>query len=321
MVEPNLQTIPRGHGSDDEAEVQRWVKETFVAPVGSLFWSRDFSAIEAILVGYFAGSARYIKAAKLGIHAYLCSHVLRQPTDLSWTDDRIQSYHKELKGANPVLYDTCKRICHGSNYAMTPQKMRDEYPETFPTIKDARELQGMYFELFPEIKTWHKDLCTRVDGTKRKEGEQGEEVNPWTLGVCWVQNPFGYIHRFYNTLDWERIEIEEGEFRWVKSLGEDAKRLISFLPQSTAAAIIKKSGKALWYDYPTVGYTMRLWIHDEILGEAGWDLIDQCLATSKTVMEAPIEELPLDPRWGMGEHLTIPTEGKVGHTWADMKGA
>ena len=140
-----------------------------------------------------------------------------------------------------------------------------------------------------------------------------EPVDPWSLGVCYARNPFGYVHHFYNVLDWEKINNE-----WFSSFGQDAPRLVSFLPQSTAAAIIKKAAKRIYYDFPQVGETLRLLIHDSIFGEAREREIDECLRVSAEVMEAPIQELPLDPAWGMGEFLTINTEAKVGKSGGSM---
>lgn len=305
--DPNLQNIPRGGGLD------QFVKDIFVAPQGFLFWERDFSAIEAVLVGYFAGSPAYIRFAKLGVHDFLASHMLGRPADLSWSNEDLRAFFKDIKTNHRVKRDEAKRVVHGSNYMMTPRRMHELYPETFTTTKQAAELQGLYFDLFPEIRKWHRDICIRVDGSKRRSGEDVANPDPWTLGVCFARNPFGYVHRFYNVLDWERIGNE-----WVHSFGEDAKRLVSFLPQSTAAAIIKASAKRLYYEFPWVGETLRLLIHDSILGESREGDIERCLEISQLVMEAPIPELPLDPTWEMGEYLTIGTEAKVGRSWGEM---
>jgi hypothetical protein len=312
MHDPNLQQIPRGN----QSKYAKMVKECFVAPEGSLFWERDFSAIEAVLVGYFSGSRDYTRFAKLGVHAYLASHIARRPADLTWSDDDLRRYFGLLKKEEPIIYDTAKRVVHGSNYMMTPRKMSFDAPKFFPTIKSAAALQGLYFELFPAIRQWHQSLCERVDAARVRstEGLDGAQPTPWALGVAHVRNPFGYTHRFYNVLDWEK---RAGE--WWSSYGEDAKRLISFLPQSTAACIIKSAGRRLWRDYPETGSTMRLWIHDSIVGECGEAQVAMCLEQSQRVMEAPIEELPLDPEWGMGSHLSIGTEAKTGATWASMK--
>lgn len=317
-VDPNLQNIPRG----TDSEVEHWVKEIFVAPPGKVFWARDYSGIEAVLVGYFSGCARYTRLAKLGVHAFVASHIIKSPADLGWDNATLGSYFKELKAKDKRdktgIYDKAKRTVHASNYMVSPTKLVFEYPEIFPTKKEAVHLQSLYFDLFPEIRNWHKDLCLRVDGTKRRAGDTPLNPDPWTLGVCHAINPFGYLHRFYNVLDWVK---DENKSEWLWEFGEDAKRLISFLPQSTAAAILKRSAKRLWTEfYPTVGESMRLLIHDEIFGETtpGYDL-EQCLNVSQLVMESPIRELPLDPTWGMGEYLSIGTEAKVGVTWADMK--
>ena len=312
--DPNLQNIPRGGKGDN---VESWVKECFVAGDGLLFWERDFSAIEAVLVGYFAGSPTYTKFAKLGVHDFFTSHLLGIPADPKWSDDDLRAYFKKHTKGTPER-DVAKRVVHLSNYMGTPTRMAYEYPETFPKPKDAARLQGLYFELFPEIRKWHQDLCVRVDGAKQRQAVDQEAVDPWTLGVCFARNPFGYVHRFYNVLDWEPVIHDDGKKEWFWSYGEDAKRLVSFLPQSTAAAIIKRAAKRIFYDHYSVGETLRLLIHDSILGEVCEDEVDRCLEISQKVMEAPIEELPLDPSWGMGEYLTIGTEAKVGKSWGSM---
>lgn len=312
--DPNLQNIPRG-GEDDDPET--WVKQCFVAGEGCVFWERDFSAIEAVLVGYFAGSPNYTRFAKLGVHDYLTSHMVNQPADLSWSDTQLREYFKAIKRDHKRVRDAAKRVVHGSNYLMSARRMHELYPEYFPSTKDAARLQELYFDLFPEIRKWHRDLCNRVDGTKRRSGDGDSEsgdIDPWTLGVCYARNPFGYVHHFYNVLDWEKVGSE-----WVSTYGDDAKRLVSFLPQSTAAAIIKQAAKKLFYEFPWVGQTLRLLIHDSILGEATEQELETCLKVSKEVMEAPIPELPLDPQWGMGEFLSIGTEAKVGRVWGEMK--
>jgi DNA polymerase I-like protein with 3'-5' exonuclease and polymerase domains len=69
--DPNMQNIPRGGAGEDN-----WVKEMFVAPEGSTFWERDFSGIEAVLVGYFAGSPGYTRLAKRDVHSFYTAYAL-----------------------------------------------------------------------------------------------------------------------------------------------------------------------------------------------------------------------------------------------------
>lgn len=317
-VDPNLQNIPRGGG------LSKYVKDFFVAPAGYQFWERDFSGIEAVLVGYFAGSRSYVRLAKTDIHSFYTAYGLHaldgrvssnDLPDLSWDDTRLRvrlaEIKKEFKLDRNELF---KHLVHGANFLQSPagaqKKIFKETQVAHPVAKIAR-VMGVYFELFPEIRQWHKDLCQRVDGSRNRDGDDSD-VN-YGFGVCYARNPFGYVHRFYNVLDWEKIDG-----KWYSTYGEDAKRLVSFLPQSTAAAIIKAAARRIWNEFPWCGQTLRLLIHDSIFGEAEQSEVEMCLQISKSVMEAPIPELPLDPAWGMGDYLTIGTEAKVGRVWSEM---
>lgn len=317
-----MQNIPRGGKG-----IENWVKEFFVAPAGSTFWERDFSGIEARLVGWFSGSRRYTYVTGIDVHSFYTAYALNaldgrvsgnDLPDIEWEESRLRSRLKEIKREfgheRNSLY---KHLVHGANYLQSPNGAQKHiFKETGVAydIGIIRKVMGVYFELFPEISTWHRELCERVDGTKRREQDGDENLDPWSLGVCYARNPFGYVHHFYNVLDWEKIDG-----KWYSTFGEDAKRLVSFLPQSTAAAIIKQAAKRLYYEYPWVGETLRLLIHDSILGEAAETETERCLEVSKQVMETPIKELPLDPEWGMGEFLVINSEAKVGRSWGAME--
>lgn len=320
--DPNLQNIPRGSKG-----YARFVKEIFVAPPGSVFWERDFSGIEAVLVGYFAGSKNYVRLAKLDVHSFYTAHALHMLDgsvsvadlpDLSWEDDRLVRRLKEIKKEFSLpRNDLFKHLIHGANYLQSPKGAQDLiFKRTMKgyDIKTIAKLMGIYFELFSEISKWHTDLCNRVDGAKLRAGDvEQSEIDPWSLGVCYARNPFGYVHHFYNVLDWDKVDG-----KWYSSKGEDAKRLVSFLPQSTAAAIIKQAAKRIYNETPWIGQTLRLLIHDSILGECSEGDLENCLNTSRIIMESPIPELPLDPTWNMGESLVIGSEAKVGQSWGSM---
>lgn len=320
-VEPNMQQIPRG-GSIEE----KYVKDMFVAPSGSTFWARDFSGIEARLVGYLSGSERYTRLTGIDIHSFYTIHALHELKgvwsandlpDTNWSESKLKDclgqVKREFKSERNNLY---KHLVHGANYLQTPhgavKKIFKDTGQVYE-VSQVAKVMNVYFELFPEIRKWHRALCEQVDGTKMRESEAGSDVDPWTLGVCYAQNPFGYIHHFYNVLSWTKVGSE-----WISELGEDAARLVSFLPQSTASGIIKKAARELWYNHPEVGQSLRLLIHDEIFGECADDQLEECLRVSGMVMEAPIEELPLDPSWNMGTYMTIGTEPKAGSVWSQM---
>jgi hypothetical protein len=319
--DPNLQNIPRsGKG------IEKYVKDFFVSPPGHTFWARDFSGIEAVLVGYFAGARGYVRLAKQDVHSFYTIHALYGLGDprvaaadlpeLSWADEKLFARLKEIKKQfGSERNELFKHLVHGANFLQSPHgAQRKIFKDTGKAheLKLVQKVMGVYFELFPEIRTWHRQLCESVDGQRKRE--EVDVDSPVELGVCYARNPFGYVHRFYHVLDWEKIDG-----KWYSSFGEDAKRLVSFLPQSTAAAIIKKTAKRLYYERPWVGETIRLLIHDEIFGEAREQELERCLRESQEVMEMPHQELPLDPAWGMGEYLSIGTEAKSGRVWSEMR--
>lgn len=295
---PNMQNLPRSKREDD---LQTIVRNLIVACPGCSLLELDFSAIEAVLVGYFAGSADYIRLAKLGIHSFLASHVLGRPADLSWSDADLKTYFKEIKKSEDPhvqdIYNSAKRTTHLSGYGGTPMKMHLAEPEAFPTKKDAERLQGIYFEICPYIKKWQ--LATQLQADK--DG--------------FLRNPFGYVHRFNRVFSYKK------EFgKWVRSQGEDANRALAFLPQSTAAGIIKEAMLRLWYKrFEEAGQYLRLQVHDSLVAEVPLDKVEEVCYVMREEMTKPVPELRLPKSYGLGECLSIDVEVKQGEKWGSMR--
>jgi len=304
MVSPNLQNIPRTDSNDPDA-VQNLVKAMFVCPPGHVFVERDFSGIEAVLVGYHAGARDFYRLAKIDIHSYFTAHNLRRMgiitdadlPDLKWSDADLKLWGKKvIKAQFPMERDIGKRCIHAGDYRVGAKLLHDTYPTWFKTVKDAAMVLSFFYELFPEIEQWHKRICLQVDKT------------------AVIKNSFGHAHRFYQVLKWERRGKE-----WDWDYGDDSKRLIAFGPQSDAAFIGKLALKRLYYNYPdTVARWLRLFIHDSIMCETPKDQAKYCDQTMAFEMEKPIEQMPLDPAWGYGDYVKIDSEEKVGECWADM---
>jgi DNA polymerase I-like protein with 3'-5' exonuclease and polymerase domains len=301
MVNPSLQTMPRG----DDSEVQKLVKQMFVAPPGHIFVARDFAGIEAVLVGIEANSQRFTRLARLDIHSYFTAHNLyRQGVitaadlpDLKWSDADLKGYGKGIKARFEPERNIGKRCIHAGNYRVGPKLLHETYPRWFTTVKAARDVLNFFYDVFPEIDKWHERICHQVDKAPA------------------IRNAFGHVHRFYSVLNWKK---KFGKWEW--DYGDDSKRLIAFRPQSNAALIGKQALKRCYYEYPdTMARWLRLFIHDENLCEAPIERSDEADEILKVEMEKPIPEMPLDPNWGFGAYLSIQTDPKRGLTWATMK--
>lgn len=303
---PNLQNCPRPKGKDDLATI---IRNLIYAEPGKILTARDYSGIEAVLVGYFAAAPRYIRLAKMDVHSYYTAWALHELDgrvsaadlpDATWPDEKLIPHlagiKKEFKKERNELY---KHLVHGANFMQSPKGAQEKiFAETnieYP-IKTVARVMNIYFELFPEIRKWHSALMLQAD----KDG--------------YLRNPFNYIHRFSHVFDWKK---ENG--KWVKEPGADANRVIAFLPQSTAAGIIKEAMLRLFYQrFNEAGQYLRLLIHDELFSEVPEELVDMVDAVMKEEMEKAIPELRLPASYGMGSCLSIMTEAKRGMRWGQM---
>lgn len=292
--DPNMQNWPRDGAA----------RSLFVARPGHVFWKRDYSAIEAVLVGYEAMDPTYIRMAKLGIHDYVLGNYLGMAGKLasnlvpqaSWPDQDLKDCFKLLKATFTIEREMCKRIVHLSNYLGTPEKIYSLYPQAFGgSLGKARDLQAFYFDLFPSIPKWHLAECLKIETS------------------FWTRNAFGYRYFFFAPFDYDRAPDGTYERKW----GPDAKRIVASKPQGGAAGIIKQAMRWLAAD-PLVGPTLRLTIHDELFGECRLEDLDEVQAMAQHYMELPLPQYPLPAEWNLGPYLSIGTEGSSGFRWSDM---
>jgi uracil-DNA glycosylase family 4 len=317
MVNPNLQQIPHGGG------LQGLVKDIFVAPKGSVFWELDYTGIEALLVGYFARSPKLIRLARMGVHDYVNAYALHHldkkipATDLpqlEWDDDTLRASLKQFKRQFPRERFVRKRLVHGHHYMMGPFKAQEvllkELNRVVP-VKDIKAFFQFYDELFPEITTWQQGLCLSVDGT-----ESGHDPGLGiTAGAGWVRNPSGMIHRYFRVLSWTRVSDDS----WTWTYGPSAKALVAFNPQHAAAAIGRRAVCAVAKHSPSALKSLRLFIHDSLVGECPRAEAPYIINKVRQIMEQPVTWLPLPPEWRMGTHLAVDVEAQWGPAWGAMK--
>lgn len=304
---PNLQNLPRP--TNDLAAI---IRNLIVASPGNILYARDFSGIEAVLVGYDAAAPSYIRLARRDVHTYYTAYALyelepgRIPANdlplLSWGDEKLFARLSELKSVlkkeRNSLY---KHLVHAANYMQSAKGAKEKiYSETGVDFDVARvqRVMDIYFELFPEIRQWHTNVLLQAE----KDG--------------YLRNAFGYLHRFSHVFDYEKVNG-----KWIKTPSHDvANKVIAFGPQSNAAGIIKLAMLQLYENhFELVGQYLRLLIHDELLFDAPESQLDIVDQICQTVMESDIKQLPLPKAYGLGDYLTILTEAKKGHRWAGMK--
>lgn len=282
---PNVQNIRKRWALANE------YRKMFVPGKGMVLAEFDYKAIEALISGFEAKDDDYMKAARLGVHGILQAHVMGHPLKDQWQqldEAYVKRTIKELKRQDPRLYDMCKTIVHMSNYGGSARRILMDNPDQFKSTKDAQDLQDVYFKTIgKKIKEWQGKVLVEANSKGH------------------LQNCFGYRHYFYDVYNWNP------QSKSYDSWGTDAKRALAFLPQSTAAAIIKEAMLRLG----AKNYfrkAMRWQIHDSLIFELHNDhLLNQRMRMIKEEMEKPIQQM---------NGLSIETEASwSAQSWGQMQ--
>jgi len=259
----NLQNIPKR--SDLAAEFRRMIRATD----GCYLIEGDSAAIEAVFVGYAAGSTSYINLAKAGVHGWLTSHIAKQPIDWQLPLPQLSKLCKAAKKLNPVIYEAAKRCIHGSNYLLSPFGMYDEYQEFFPTEASAATMQAIYYATEPgrQVRAWQRKVMDEAHSRQQ------------------LTNHYDYRHYFYSVY---RFDMRRHE--WAIDHQGDAKRAVAFIPQSDASAFQTEALLKLAAIEEMLSY-LRLIIHDSFVLEVPYDRASWAASTLYEIMTAPIAEM------------------------------
>lgn len=270
----NLQTIPK------RSDLAHLFRRMITATPGHKIVEGDAAAIEAVLVGHFAGSVRYMRLAKSGVHGWLTSALHGNMIPLQLPDTELTTLCRAAKKLWPEDYEKMKRVVHLSNYLGTKRRIHEEYPDDFPTEREAGKLQQFYLgsDAGLDVRAWQKATVERAHADKA------------------LENHFGLRHRFYSLYAWN-ARRSSWEF------GDDAKRAVAFRPQSAAAAIQRIVVQRLLTIMPDARDWLCLLVHDSVIADVPDEHVARYCAALYEAMTSPISEL---------EGLTIGCEILVG---------
>jgi DNA polymerase-1 len=282
-INPNFQNQPK-HGVDQE--LADAIRETIIPSPGFVLVELDWKAIEAVLTGWFAGDAGFQRLSLLDSHSYLGWHILHRRSDVGPPPDihdpRLGSLLADFKKAHPKFREIAKKVNHATSYGMGPKHL-SEVLEC--TITEAGELLRIKDESSPLVAKWKKTIQQQA----HKEG--------------FLENPFGYRRYFFE------VYKKDARGEWV--LGSEARKALAFLPQSTAAGMLR----ATLGNLPRLPGYCRDWyplvpIHDAIVLEVPEGQDERWVPPVRALMEKDWAELG---------GLSIKTDVKIGSNWAHMK--
>lgn len=237
---PNLMNLPQGREGKILKEAADAIRGSIIPDEGCILVELDWKAIEAVLVGFFAGDDEYIRAAKLGVHDILGSHILRkrgiwpEAISLAWDEDKIKAYIKRFKAEfGDSVRPKAKKTVHAYSYGEGAVAIARDLG---CSVSEANEYIAVYEELAPKVKKWKADTRLRA----HYEGR--------------LTNPFGYTLPFF-----EVFRFQDG----VPKLGREANEVLAFMPQSTGAGMLRDSLLALG-DSDGSKYDLLVPTHDSI---------------------------------------------------------
>ncbi len=347
-VNPNLQNVVADKAGPES--LAAGFRESIVAAPGCKLVEIDYSGIEAVETGWMMNDPDYIRLAYLGVHAYLASHLLGKPASLSWSDADLSLYFKDIKKRCPLPYDKAKRCVHGNAYGLTPYGMYLQFPEVYAAVKDAEEVQAIYYAVAPKLKAYHEWAQDRAHRNGFLGGPPSADY--YELSQSGKHHPYGYRHFFWGVLGlkpltqmeyrkavvWatkRKLLDEHGRPRGITLIngrpfkvvhGEDAKRSIALYPQSIASGRLKEAEIDLLHpdsedfvgDFYYGRTPFRIPIHDSLLFECPDAKVDRLIEVAAEVMRRPEWRQPCPIEWGIGEALRIGVAVKVGRDWSHM---
>ncbi len=252
-TDPNLQNIPI------RTEEGREIRKAFVPAEGHSLLCIDYSQVELRLVAHMAGIEKLKKAFYDGvdIHSLTASEVFGIPID-ELTPER----RRAAKAINfGIIYGI-------SGYGLGRQLNIDP--------KEAKDYIDLYFERFPELKTFM------------------EETKDFARQHGYVETLFG--RKCYVP------EIKSSNYNQ-RSFGE--RQAINAPLQGTAADIMKKAmiGIDRYFKAHDVKAKMLLQVHDELIFEVPDSDLESVSKIVKEIMETVIElDVPLIADVGVGQN-------------------
>ena len=255
------------------------MRRCIIPSEGCVFVEADSSSIEAVMSGWFMGSQSYMEIARQGVHAYAACREL----GLEWNAENKRLVKNSPKHA--LLYARRKRVTHGVSYGMGAKLLHEQYPDAFPSVKEAKAEIARFLQLLPDLAAWHTDL--------RKEA--------WRTG--YLETPWGLRNYYYQVYT---KDTRTKQFR----PGEDANAVVAFKPQSSNALFQRENLTLLGKSWAAPYMCAIGHIHDSQCLDVPEDKVDAAVALLTEIMTRPI------PQMG---GLTIDVEVKVGRNWADME--
>lgn len=293
FTEPNAQTQPSVSKYGPLAEE---FASGIQAPSGFTLLEFDFKSYHAQTLGFEANCPAYVRLAKIDIHSYLATRMLKiehSEYALEWSNEELRDWLKwyrknyHLKNGTPfqkIRDKQAKPAILGYGFGLGAGKMFRLNEDSFENERAAKYVLDTLDDTFNEVKQF-RDTIPLV---AYKQG--GKLISRYAC-IRWfwnIQRYNFYKKRYEHSEDWERC--------------------IAYLPANVAFS----HKKLIMHQLECAGlnerYQLVLDIHDALLFCCPVELADEAIHTIQPMMQQPSEYMV----WQDGEKLSFEVEVKQG---------
>lgn len=290
---PNIQNAPK-HDDPEFGGYAKVFRSMIKARPGRTILEFDFKSFHAQTLAFEAEDADYLRLAKLDIHSYLTSHLVRDRDAsrcLAWDNQTLGEYLARIASTHRFVRDyKAKRAILGYGFGMGYKKLYDQNKEHFESQRDAKYVLDMLDGCFPVAKAWRSAI-------RQKAHEQG-----------YLISRHGYIRYFWEVLRWKGGD-------W--SPGDDSEAAIAFLPANDAFGHMKDCMLVIAERGLDERYCLINNIHDSLLLECPNEYVEEARHEIPLIMEQPSDIL-VSPK--VAPHgLSVEVDAKGGPDWASIK--
>lgn len=299
-MDPNVMTAPSlGKYGPLASEFRSAIE----APDGYVLIEFDKKSYHVQTLGFEADCPEYIRLAKIDIHSYLATQMIKAPhceQALEWSDDELREwlnwYKKNftLKDGTPfkkIRDKQAKPGILGYGFGLGAGKLYKLNEDSFDNERQARLVLDTLDATFPKVKQYRDTIPMTA---KRQGGK--------------LISRYAFIRWFWDIQKWDSQKQ-----MYVHS--EDWEKCIAYLPANDAFGDMRAIMKRMELNGMNERYGLVNNIHDALLFLAPVGLRDEAIVNIKHEMEKPSEVLLFKD----GTGLQVEVECKAGRSWAVLE--
>lgn len=291
---PNVQNAP-AHDDPEFGGYAKVFRSMVKAKPGHMLLEFDYKAFHVQTLGFEARDDVLMRVGRIDIHSFNTAAFLHLNTIermLAMSDDEMRAYLGWVRQHHSYTRDAqVKHAFLGYDNGMGYRKLYLKYMEFFESMNEARQLMDLLDGIYAKAKVFRDAIC-------QKAHDQG-----------YLISRHGYIRYFWEVFKWKGG-------KWTH--GDDHEAAMCFYTQNDAHGELKDRILALSERGLDERYGLLNCIHDSLIFECPIDLVDECVYTVKSIMEAPSTVL-IDPVVAPGG-LSVAVDVKGGPDWSVMKG-